>query len=143
MAYFPVPQVVSFTPGDPTGQTSATYVMMGLGTTATITPVYTGRVLLIATGVMGNSGAAGDGTTIQMSFGTGTAPANNAAVTGTQLGNQEAFIASTTAGQQGFCLISVTTAMTVGTATWIDIALKTVTGGPGFLKTVEIIAVEI
>ena len=144
MAFTPDPQVLTFTPTDPTGQTSATYVMMGLGSTVTITPNTTGRVLVICTGMMGNSGAAGDGTTIQLSQGTGSAPANNASVTGTQFGSTtKAFVASTTAGFQGFALSWLITGLVIGTAAWIDIALKTVTGGPGSVKGCDFVLIEL
>src|SRR5215469_9079089 len=89
-------------PSNQSGISGATgaAVMLGLGgatNPATLTPVVTGRVAYSITGTV-NVGTSGSGVTLTCSHGTGTAPANNAALTGTQDGAGVQFInaASTT-----------------------------------------------
>jgi len=61
-------------------------VMMGLGGACTITPTVTGRVVVSFNFTHKNSGVTTD--TAQIKFGTGAAPANNTAATGTNVGSQ-------------------------------------------------------
>jgi len=56
-------------------------VMMGLA--ISFTPLYSGRVKIIIAGEASNN-TAGDGFLIYAAYGTGAAPANGAAATGTQ-----------------------------------------------------------
>ena len=75
------------TPADPTGTTDTTGKMMGLA--GAITPTYTGRLLIIVSGNLTNTtAAAGDGAKAQIRYGTGSAPSNGDALTGTAVGNQ-------------------------------------------------------
>ncbi len=109
-------------PGNPTGTTSATTVMMGLGTTCKITPVYSTRVQITIDGDVANSGVANTAG-IKLFYGTGTAPINGAASTGTQYGQQ--MVMTTTAGnaQVPFSKTAYVTGLSVGVAIWIDIGL--------------------
>jgi len=135
-----VGDVAISSPADPTGTADATGKMMGLA--GTVTPTFSGRVLILITGMLGN-GAIGDGASIQIRYGTGAAPANAAALTGTALGKLKNMVASTAAGKQGFALGYVVTGLTVATPYWIDVGLKAVTGNTASVYDVDIVAVEI
>lgn len=138
MPYSPSPATVSVSPSDPAGQTSASYVMGGLGVAGanawTITPQVTGRVLVMVMGDITQSNTATTGT-VQLSYGTGTAPALNAAVTGTQIGGQVFFTGLTGCLTAPFALMAVVTGLaiptinsvgqtTAGTPVWFDVAMK-------------------
>lgn len=128
MPYTPAPNVVSVNPTDASAITNAAYKMAGYGVSGasggwSMTPNQTGRILLIATGVM-LSGASASTCTLQLSFGTGAAPANAASVTGTQQGGQPAWISLTGNLQTPFSLTTVITGQTLGTALWFDVAQK-------------------
>jgi hypothetical protein len=128
----------------PTGNVSTTAKMMGLGLVSgfTITPQVTGRILIIVAGMALNATAAGDGTNITGKYGTGTAPSNGAASTGTTFGATQHFIASTTAGQQGFVCMGIVSGLALNTAVWIDLELLAVTAGGSTVKDVQVIVEE-
>lgn len=130
MPYTPS-QVVSRTPADQTAIASATYQMNGLGAIATIpcrlTPGSTGRVLVIVTGDLVEN-ATGQTATVQLSYGTGAAPANAGAVTGTQTGGQIAWVSLTGQLTQTFAIHSLITGLVVNTDYWFDLALKSSAG---------------
>lgn len=128
----------------PAGNISTVEKMMGLGLVGgfTITPQVTGRVLVIIAGMVLNSTAAGDGTNVTGRWGTGVAPANAAAVTGTQFGAIQHFIASTTAGQQGFTCMDKITGLALNVPVWFDLSLLAVTGGGSTVKDVQILVIE-
>jgi hypothetical protein len=127
-------------PANPAGTASVTAVMMGLA--GTVTPTTTGRVAILITGMAGNS-TIGDGAEVQIFYGTGAAPNNGVAFTGTALGRTKTTIASTAAGKSGFALAFVATGLVVGTAYWIDTALQAVTGGTASLYDVDVVAIEL
>lgn len=114
-------------PSAPVGSTSTALVMAGLGGSIT---TRTGRILLCMSGVMQNSGA-NDGSKAQMSYGTGGAPSNGAALTGTQIGPIQQYNASTLAAAAsapyGSC--TIVTGLTKGTAYWFDTAFAAITAG--------------
>lgn len=110
-------------PANPTSSGSATGVMMGTGTTCKITPVYSGRIKFGYNGDFGNA-ALGNGTTTKLFFGTGTAPANGAAITGTQIGNQHVLsVNGSTNPQVPFQHGGIVTGLSTGTQYWFDISL--------------------
>lgn len=124
-------------PGNPTGTTSGTGLMMGLGTTCTITPTYSGRLQLGIHGQFANASAAQG--TISLRFGTGTAPTNGAALTGTLL---ETSIVAIAAGIGSNVRADGNVAgLSAGTAYWFDVGLAT-SAGTGSLNTVSCSAVE-
>lgn len=132
----------------PTGNVSTTETAMGLGSTFYIYPVNTGTaVLVIMSGMVMNSSAAGDGVTITGRHGSGTPPANGATSgLGTQFAIPQHFVASTTAGQQGFCIHDIiygSGVITAGVQHWFDISIAAVTGGGATLKDLHFSAVEI
>jgi hypothetical protein len=136
---------VSFTPADPTATASQSLVMMGLGTTCTYTPAGSGLVLVIV------SGGASTNTSIVTGqfggrFGTGTAPNNGDAVSGTRFGSA-AEIQFKSGGApvtvQTFALTAVL-ALTPATAYWFDIALLTsVAADTAILKGVSMAFAEL
>lgn len=132
----------SGTSATPTGNVSTTEKAMGLA--FAFTPQVTGNMLVWIGGVALNSTAAGDGTTISGRYGTGSAPANGATTgLGTLFGLAQHFVASTTAGQQGFICMGKITGQTLGTAMWFDLSLLAVTGGGSTVKDVQFIVHEI
>jgi hypothetical protein len=122
------------TPSNQTGISGATgaAVMLGLGGAtgpATLTPVFSGRVRYTLTGSV-VVGTANDGVTLTCSHGTGTAPANNAALTGTQDGAGVSFVnAASTTEKVPFSCTGVVTGLTLSTAVWFDLAVLNITGG--------------
>ena len=135
-------------PANPTGTTSLTGVMMGLGSAFKITPVRSGTVLIILQGSLNNNTTAvGDGALINIRYGTGTAPANGAAATGTNPGNTIAFQQST-ANAQGaadnpFTLHGLATGLTLNTAIWIDAALAAITAGTASITRLVTTVIEL
>ena len=131
----------SFTSAAPAGTTSATAVMMAAGA-ATITPTKTGRVLMVASGQMANS-TLNDGATVDLRSGTGTAPVNGAAVTGTLRGIAQTATSTVAAQRSGFCLSAVVSGLTLGTAVWVDVSLLAVTAGTATVTGVHITVTEV
>lgn len=116
----------------PTGTNSGPGVMLGLA--ATITPASTGDVLITLSASQANSG--GTGATIQLYYGTGSAPSNGAALTGTSTGNKPVVTGT------GCAANSIVTGLTVGTAYWFDLALAAI-GGTTSLTQVSLSIFEI
>lgn len=130
-------------PADPATTASGTGVMMGLA--MSFSPLKTGKMLLLFTGDTDNT-SANDGTLIQIRVGTGAAPANGAALTGTTYGR---LIRSNnnTALAGGWNIFPVSShrynTFTVGTTYWMDISLATVGGGTARVRDIEISAIEL
>jgi hypothetical protein len=114
--------------------------MMGLA--GAITPVTSGKVLITVSGMMANN-TVNDGVGVQLRYGTGTAPANAAALTGTTLGVYKNFTSLTAALKSGFALSFVVSGLTLTTAIWIDCAVKAITGGTATITDVDIVAEEL
>lgn len=134
------PAAVQAQPGNPTGTTSTTAVMMGLG--VTITPATNGRLLIIISGNGTNTVVASGGHP-QIYYGTGTAPVNGAAVTGTAAGSLPIFYnVSGTAPFEPFTVNAITPALTVGTTYWIDLGLFVATSGTASVSSLSVSAVE-
>lgn len=113
---------VQVTNQNPAGTTSGTGVMMGLGATCAITPKTTGRVLVSFNFVSANSGVTTNTATLK--FGTGGAPANAAAPTGTTIGTTRAIFEPAATASNPVSLSGYTiTTLTVGAAAWFDIDL--------------------
>lgn len=121
----PAPAAAGFTPADPTDTASTSPVCMGLGATCKLTPVASGKVLVTVTGQAQSLTAAAN-ITVGCRYGTGTAPANGAADTGTRFG-----AVADPVVKPGATGISVPFAftgllsLTPGTAYWLDIAAAT------------------
>jgi len=126
------------TPADPTGTGSPTQVMMGLA--GSITPVKSGKVLVVISGALNHS-AGGTQTTIQIRYGTGSAPANGAAATGTTAGAALVTANANGGTPQSFVVNAVLSGLTLSTAHWLDLGLATA-GPTASLKTISISALE-
>lgn len=118
---------VNYKPSNPTATASSTLVMMGLGTTCTFTPAATGIVeVTVRCGIQNNTAIVL--TTVGCRYGTGTAPANGAAVTGTRFGSGAE--ESVEPGGVNRVIPEAWTdrlALSVSTAYWFDIAILTAT----------------
>lgn len=140
MAYTESIQAIQSTPSNPTGTSSATAVMMGLA--GAITPRFSGRVLIMLSGVIFNAGI-GQGATPQLSWGTGAAPTNGAALTGNQVGGAVPYVAATITGKAPFALQAVVTGLTLNTAVWLDLALSAQTAGTATVSNLSLTAAEL
>lgn len=155
MAFSPSPATLSVTPSNPAATTSATYLMQGLGvagaSACTITPQVTGRIFVLVEGDL--TGVNTATVTAQLSFGTGAAPANAAAVTGTQIGSQPTLTPITGILTTPFTLFWVITGLAVpsinssgvtsaATPVWLDIALKS-SAGAASVSNLSFLAFEL
>jgi hypothetical protein len=113
-----------YQPSDPAGTTSTTQVMMGLGSVCAYTPAGSGLVLAICTGQVQIITAV-VAATLAGRYGTGTAPLNGVAVTGTLFGGAENQIyrPASIGDPMGFAFTDLLT-LTPGTAYWFDISLE-------------------
>lgn len=108
----------------PTGTTSTSGVMMGMGTTCKITPSSTGRVQVRFVGSTQNTGIRQN--TMNVRFGTGTAPTNGAALTGTAvMGNSVATTIFAANSPVAFDVGGTIFGLSIGTAYWLDMNLAT------------------
>lgn len=137
---------VAFTPPSydsgsvsPTGTASATGVMMGIA--ATLTPLKNGKFKADISGYCHNTNAGGS-VNIAMSYGTGAAPANGAAITGTQIGAVLTIQNSSASQNLGFCIAGIVTGV-VGTTYWIDAAINNNGGGTVSLQKASLCAHEL
>jgi hypothetical protein len=132
--------VSRFRPADPTGTTNTTGLMAGLGGTFHYTPTTTGKLLIT---VSGNAvGAASGGPNTQLRYGTGAAPANAAALTGTATGTT----AKSTGGGTTtvpFSISEYVTGLVVGTAYWFDLSVASNGGGSVSVKDLTVLIQEL
>lgn len=121
----------NFKPTNPTATASTSLVMMGLGssvsqtTPVAFTPNVTGKVeIVVRCGVQNNTAVVL--TTLGCRYGTGTAPTNGTAVTGTRFGSAVDDVVEP-GGLNRVQAISWNDilALTAGTAYWFDIAILT------------------
>ena len=123
------------TPVDPATTTNTTGVMMGLA--GSITPSKSGNVLIVVSGRVFNSVG---GAKFQIRTGTGSAPANGAALTGTARGAQISISASSL--NAPFGVNALVTGLALSTAVWIDLSLAEITNGPAGVGSISISAIE-
>jgi hypothetical protein len=119
-------------PANPTGTTSSSGKMMGLG--AAVTPQSSGVILFLANGDL----LTGAGGKAQLRYGTGTAPANGAAPAGTAIGGNVEIGSSVVP----FALLGLAAGLSVGTAYWFDIELAS-NGGTAAIADLGLVAIEI
>ena len=139
------PALTMATPANQTGNATATLKMNGLGAAGapcTITPVATGRVQFLITGMIAQSTTA-DGVVTKIAYGTGAAPANAAAVTGTVIGATDTWTALTGMLTVPWAMSAIATGLALSTAVWYDIQIADVTGGTASLTNVTCTAHEI
>lgn len=122
-----LPISTRFAPADPASTVSTSLVMMGLaaGTGPSVyTPVASTKLRITVTGVV-SAATASAGIQFAGRYGTGTAPANGAASTGTAFGAGAATVQGPVNDGLMMVIDDVITGLTVGTQIWIDVALKT------------------
>lgn len=130
-------------PTDPNATTSATLVMQGLGTGWTITPTASGKVLVTVVGEGTVTTTAVAVTTVGPRYGTGTAPTNGAAVSGTAFGAKADFTFTPVGvGLKTPFAFTEILSLTAGTAYWFDIALSSA-ANPAQVTNLSITAVEL
>lgn len=140
------PQKLSSAVTNPTGTTNTSGLMAGIGSTCTITPRVTGNVFIIVTG-QGSTSTGDAGWGADLRYGTGTAPANAAALSGTVLqlvltGSAPTTTSVTTPLTAPITLQGIGTGLTVGTAYWIDIGQRAVTAGTASFTNLQCTAFE-
>lgn len=115
----------------PAAPTSTTFFTMQ-GLAGSITPTTTGRVLVTVSGSTQNGTltGSGNGIRLQISHGTGSAPANGATLTGTQDATYQtletAETVTTNISVTPFATTWIITGLTVGTTYWIDLAAEAI-----------------
>jgi hypothetical protein len=131
-------------PVDQTGNATATLKMNGLGAAAapcTITPTSSGNVTFTISGAL-NQNTTADGVTYALAIGTGTAPANAAAATGTIISATPIWTALTGMLTVPFSVTASSTNLPIGVAQWYDLQVADVTGGTATIKFVDCTAIE-
>jgi len=129
----------SFAPANP-ATTSAGPVMAGLGGTCHLTPVYGSRVMLTFTLIVFNTVATGS-VLVQMRYGTGTAPTNGAAASGTAIGSNLSSQSINANAPLSITVHALITGLTPGTAYWFDLTQQA-GGGTATLQNITCTAVE-
>lgn len=126
-------------PSSPTGTANTSGVMMGLA--QAFTPTASTKILIMISGNLANTSGSGTGKA-QIRYGTGAAPANGGAVTGTTAGGfiGSAAIATT---PQCFATQSIVTGLSLNTAYWIDISLAAVTTGTASASELSVSVMEV
>jgi hypothetical protein len=132
--------ILQASPTPPTGTTSGTQVMMGLGSTCTITPTWSNRVHINLRGYM--ISAALSSSQLQARFGTGAAPSNGVAASGTTIGAIEGGTHGGASYQIPFNAGGNITGLTVGTAYWFDLGLLNNSGVLSSISAVSCDAIE-
>ncbi len=125
------PATTSLTTSNPSSSTSTAFVMMGLGTLgAHITPTTSGHVTITVNVELDNT-TVGDGGDAVLYYGSGTAPSNGGAVTGTNCTSVSGVraITSSSSGGNTISLTCDVTGMIVGTQYWADLAFRAAGGG--------------
>ena len=133
------------TPTDPATTASVIGVMMGLS--ASITPVVSGKILIIVSGDMDND-SGDDGAQVQIRTGTGSIPTNGAVLTGTTQGGLVKMDVNTSGAGNSvtrvpFSLNAIQSGLTLNTSYWIDISLAAIGAGNARVRDVSISVVEL
>lgn len=135
------PARVSATPANPTG-TSNTSVFVMAGLAVAVTPATSGKLLLMAIGNAANN-VSNDGCAVKIQYGTGTAPTNGAALTGTTAGNQVTPVVQAANIGSPFAVYAIASGLTVSTAYWVDLAQFASVGGTCSLVNIAFSIVEL
>jgi len=108
--------------------------MMGLA--VTITPAKSTRIWIIIQGSVTNTLAAN--VTLNVRYGTGAAPTNGAAATGTTVGTARVYTGSSATGKVPFMFSYPVTGLSISTAYWVDLEYTAGTAA-ALLTTVDVI----
>lgn len=128
-------------PANPTGTTSATAVHMGLA--GAITPAASGKVLIVISGDVWNN-TTSSGASFLIRYGTGAAPVNGAAQSGTACSAVPRLNVAPAANSKfPFSVQCIATGLSVGTPYWIDLALAAITSGTAAVGDISISAAEL
>jgi hypothetical protein len=127
----------SLSAGSLSGISSTSYKMLGLA--GSITPTVSGNVLFqIAAEWF--TGSAGDRCSALLAYGTGAAPSNGAAATGTTIGN--ALRVGYIGDYSTLPMVGYVTGLTPNTTYWFDLQIKSLNGGSCNLGAVNAEATE-
>ena len=133
---------IQVTPVDPTTTSSIVGVMMGIGASASITPTFTGKLMVVISGDMDND-TNSRGARVQIRTGTGTAPINGAALTGTARGGLVSFEQNNLSIRTPFSLNAIINGLTLNTSVWVDISLTSITGGVSRVRNISVSVIEL
>ena len=125
-------------PGNPSGTSDTTGTMMGLA--GAITPANSGVVLFMVHCTVAND-TSGKTTLASLRTGTGAAPANAAALTGTAW-HSETTDSGGARVKKSMSLVA-RVALSAGTAYWFDLGLASPLGGTSSIADVSMTAVEL
>ena len=128
------------TPFNPSGTSSTTGVMMGIGSSCALTPVYSSRIFLKMDGIASNNSGI-QNVSVEARYGTGTPPANGAAATGTVLGSPQVGQSAFANSRFTWSVGGIITGLTPGTAYWFDLNVL-VSAGTGALTNISCAAME-
>lgn len=133
----------AFKPANPAASASITLVMMGIGAIAAYTPASSGKVLIMVT-CDHQTATAGVNNSVAGRFGTGVAPVNGAAVTGTRFGgSQDAVLGANTGTNRVFACIDILS-LVAGTAYWFDLAASTTNAADSVTITnISVVIIEL
>jgi hypothetical protein len=129
--------VYSFQPANPASTSSATKVMMGLGSTCQVTTTYSNRLYVKVTGILYLTVYEAAG--ISLMFGTGTPPANGVASTGTSANDK---YVQQPPMYAPFALSAIISGLTTNTVYWLDIAINSSGGHSMLIANVQIVVFE-
>ena len=135
--YKHAPTSLMATPADPAGVAAAVARMQGLA--IEVTPAASGLLHVTLGGTLFNP-TAGGGAVVSILYGSGAAPANGDALTGTAIGNPQK--STVAAGKVPFSLTGLVAAP-IGAATWIDAAVAYVTAGTGTIEKLTATVLEL
>jgi hypothetical protein len=115
---------VSFNPANPTNLSGSSLAMFGLGSTLKITPLKTGKIKFFINFIPTGIGSPSGNSTYKLAYGTGTAPVNAAAATGTIFDSSDSgsvFAVSIGSPSISFTHNFIITGLVVNTAYWFDV----------------------
>lgn len=119
------PVAAGFTPADPSETAGTSLGCMGLGSTCKLTPAASGKVLVTVTGQAQSLTAAAN-ITLGCRYGTGTAPSNGDADTGTRFGAAaDPTVKPVATGVSVPFAFTGLLSLTPGTAYWLDVVAAT------------------
>lgn len=139
---FRVGAILSASPANQTGTSSATLVMLGVGTVCVFTPSYSTRVRVTFDLNFANN-TAGSGLVAALAYGTGTAPANGVALTGTVVTSQRLGITSTANESNPMSLNAIISGLSPGTAYWLDLQFRPGNGHTVVITNLNCMANEV
>lgn len=130
-------------PTNPIAISSVAVQMLGLA--GSITPRKSGKASVVVVGLIKSSNTSRT-PTVQIFYGTGTAPTNGAFITGSPAGNVSGVtIPSITSAEQfviPFTCVASVSGLSVGTPYWIDLGTSEPTSGSVTITNISILATE-